>query len=84
MGKAASHANQTTLYLTPLHRRADVLKRPIANIGATLQHVKAAAEQFKDLDRWGCLLCYISDRIVATSGRRSRRHGCWRRGNGRI
>ncbi len=61
MGKAASHANQTTLYLTPLHGRVDVLKRLIANIGAALRPVKAAAEQFKDLDRWGCLLRYISD-----------------------
>jgi hypothetical protein len=68
VGKAASHANQTTLYLTPLHGRADVLKRLIANIGAALQHVKAAAEQFKELDRWGCLLRYISDRIAPLIG----------------
>jgi hypothetical protein len=33
-----------------------------------LQHVKAAAEQFKDLDRWGCLLRYISDRIAPIIG----------------
>lgn len=46
VGKPVSHANQTTLYLTPLHGRADLLKRLIANIGAALQHVKAAAEQF--------------------------------------
>jgi hypothetical protein len=25
VGKAASHANQTLLYLTPLHGRADIL-----------------------------------------------------------
>jgi len=68
VGQAASHANQTTLYLTPLHGRADVLKRLIANIGAALQHVKAAAEQFKGLDRWGCLLRYISDRIAPVIG----------------
>ena len=68
VGKAASHANQTTLYLTPLHARSDVLKRLIANIGAVLRHIKAAAEQFKDLDRWGCLLRYISDRIAPVIG----------------
>lgn len=68
MGKAASHANQTTLYLTPLHGRADILKRLIANIGAALQHVKAAAEQFENMDRWGCLLRYISDRIAPVIG----------------
>lgn len=68
MGKAASHAKQTTLYLTPLHGRADILKRLIANIGAALHHVKAAAEQFKGIDRWGCLLRYISDRIAPVIG----------------
>ena len=51
VGKAASHANQTTLYLTPLHGRADTLRKLIANIGAALQHVRASAEQFKNLDR---------------------------------
>ncbi len=64
VGKAASHANQRTLCLTPLHGRAEVLKRLIANIGAALRHVRATAEQFKDLDRWGRLLRYISDRIA--------------------
>ena len=68
VGKVASHANQTTLYLTPLHGRKDILKRLIANIGAALQYIKAAAEQFKDLDRWGCLLRYISDRTAPIIG----------------
>jgi hypothetical protein len=64
-----------------------VLKRLIANIGAALQHVKAAAEQFKDLDRWGCLLRYISDRSGHRTRHRAhqgRRRGCRRRGNCRI
>jgi hypothetical protein len=30
VGKAASHTNQTTLYLTPMHGRADVLRKLIA------------------------------------------------------
>jgi hypothetical protein len=45
-----------------------VLRRLIANIGAALQHVKATAEQFADLDRWGCLLRYISNRIAPVIG----------------
>ena len=45
-----------------------MLKRLIANIGAALQHVRAAAEQFKELDRWGCLLRYISERIAPVIG----------------
>ena len=36
--------------------------------GFTTQHVKAAAEQFKDLDRWGCLLRCVSDRIAPAIG----------------
>jgi hypothetical protein len=68
VGKAASHANQTTLYLTPLHGRADVLKRLIVNIGAALRHVRAAAEQFKDLVRWGCLLRDVGDRVAPIIG----------------
>ena len=54
--------------MTPLHGKTEVLKRLIANIHAALQHVKAAAEQFKDLDRWGCLLRYVSDRITPVIG----------------
>jgi hypothetical protein len=45
-----------------------VLRRLIANIGAALQHVKATAEQFKDLHRWGCLLRNISMRIATVIG----------------
>ena len=43
-------------------------RKLIANIGAALQHVRAAVEQFKNLDRWGCLLRYISDSIAPVIG----------------
>jgi hypothetical protein len=33
-----------------------------------LQHVKAAAEQFKSVDRWATLLRYISERIAPAIG----------------
>jgi hypothetical protein len=45
-----------------------VLRKFLANIGAALQHVKAAAEQFNNLDRWGCLIRYISERIAPLLG----------------
>jgi hypothetical protein len=70
VGKAVSHANQTTLYLTPLHRRADVLRKLIASVGAALQHVRAAAEQFRTMDPWGCMLRCISARIAPVVVRR--------------
>jgi Transposase DDE domain group 1 len=66
VGKAASHAGQTTLYLTPLHGKAHALKALIANIGAALQHVKATAEQFANADPWATLLRYVSQRIAPT------------------
>jgi Transposase DDE domain group 1 len=64
VGKAANHAGQTTLYLTPLHGKASALKALIANIGTALQHVRAAAEQFNSIDPWTLLLRYVSDKIA--------------------
>ena len=55
-GQGRQPRDHATLYLTRLHGRADVQNRLIANIGEAFQHVKAAAEQSKDLDRWRCLL----------------------------
>jgi hypothetical protein len=68
VGRAAHSGGQTTLYLTPLHGKTKLLKSLIANIHAALQHVKAAAEQFKSVDRWATLLRYISDRIAPAIG----------------
>ena len=68
VGTAANHAGQTTLYLTPLHGKLNVLKTLIANIRAALQHVKDTAEQFKSIDPWAVLVRYVSDRIVPTFG----------------
>lgn len=68
VGRAAHSGGQTTLYLTPMHGKANLLKLLIANIHAALQHVKAAAEQFKSADRWGLLLRYVSDKIAPTLG----------------
>ena len=68
VGTAASHAGQTTLYLTPLHGKAQVLKTLIANIRVALQHVKDTAEQFKSLDPWAVLLRYVSDKIAPVLG----------------
>ena len=64
--RATHSGGQTTLYLTPLHGKANQLKVLIANIHAALQHVKAAAEQFKTVDRWATLLRDVSDRIAPT------------------
>lgn len=64
VGTAANHAGQTTLYLTPLHGKASILKTLIANIRAALQHVKDTAEQFKAIDRWAVLLRYVSNKIA--------------------
>ena len=68
VGTAANHAGQTTLYLTPLHGKANVLKALIANIRAALQYVKVTAEQFKAIDRWAVLLRYVSEKIAPTLG----------------
>lgn len=64
VGKAASHAGQTQLYLTPLHAKTETIKTLVANIRAALQHVKAVAEQLPTLDRWATLVRYICQRIA--------------------
>lgn len=68
VGTAANHAGQTTLYLTPMHGKASMLKSLIANIRVALQYVKDSAEQFKSIDRWAVLLSYVSDKIAPVLG----------------
>ena len=68
VGRAVHGGGQTTLYLTPMHGKAHLLRPLIANIHAALQHVKAAAEQFKAADRWALLLRYVSDKIAPALG----------------
>ena len=68
VGRTVLSGSQTTLYLTPLHGKANMLKSLIANIHTALQHVKAAAEQFKSADRWALLLRYSSTKIAPTLG----------------
>lgn len=45
VGGAAHSGGQTTLYLTPLHGKANMLKPLMANIREALQRIKVAAEQ---------------------------------------
>ena len=68
VGRATSSGGQTTLYLTPMHAEAGLIKSMIANVHAAIQHVKAAAEQLPKLDRWATLLAYICQRIVGQIG----------------
>jgi hypothetical protein len=64
VGKAANHAGQTQLYLTPLHAKTQTIKSLIVNIRAALQHVKQIAEQLPNVNRWRELLRYICRRIL--------------------
>ena len=68
VGRAAHSGGQTTLYLTPMHGKANLLKPLIANIHAALQHIKAAAEQFRSADPWAILLRYVSAKIAPVLG----------------
>ncbi len=68
VGRAANSGNQTTLYLTPMHAQAGLIKSMIANVHAAIQHLRVAAEQLPKLDRWRVLLAYICQRIVGQIG----------------
>ena len=64
LGKAAHHAGQTQLYLTPLHGKVNVIKQLIVNIRKALAFVKTIAEQLPKVDRWATLLHYICQQII--------------------
>jgi len=64
VGKAASHAGQTQLYLTPLHGKLQTIKALIVNVHTAMQQVKAITEQLPRTDRWNALLRKICQRIA--------------------
>ncbi|MCA3243629.1 MAG: IS1380 family transposase [Rubrivivax sp.] len=68
VGRATSSGNQTTLYLTPMHAEAGLIKSMITNVHAAIQYVRAAAQQLPKLDRWRVMLAYICQRIVGQIG----------------
>ena len=68
VGRAAHSGGQTTLHLTPLHGKANILRPLIANIQAALRHVRAVAAQFKATDRWALMLHCIADKIAPVLG----------------
>lgn len=65
VGRSRSHAGQTTLYRMPMHAEVGLIKSMIANVRAAIEHVRRAAEQLPQLDRWAALLDYICRRIGA-------------------
>ena len=64
VGRATSHADQTTLHLTPMHAEVGLIKSMIANVRAAIRYVSSAAEQLPKIDRWATMLGYICQRIV--------------------
>jgi hypothetical protein len=67
VGRATSHANQTTLCLTPLHAKADVIKTLIANIDKALHAIKDAAQQLSFKDPWVRFVRYVSAQIAGAA-----------------
>jgi hypothetical protein len=47
-----------------MHAEVGLIKSMIANVHAAIRHVRRAAEQLPNLDRWKALLAYICARIV--------------------
>jgi hypothetical protein len=75
VGKAASHAGQTTLIPHAYDGKASILKSLIANIHAALQTVRVPAEQLKPADPWAVLVRNVSDKIAPHLARSERRVG---------
>jgi hypothetical protein len=71
VGRATSHSDQTTLYLTPMHAEAGLIKSMIANVHGAIRFVRRTAEQLPELDRWATMLIksrisVLSDQINST------------------
>lgn len=64
VGKAVSHAGQTTLYLTTIHAAKTTLMKLIANIHAALQYIKDIAEQLPAANKWNAFIDYVVAKIV--------------------
>jgi hypothetical protein len=54
-----------------MHAKLNTIKALIVNIRAALAHVKAAAEQMPNVDRWATLVRYVSQRITAALSEKS-------------
>ena len=65
---AASRIVRAQARVTGSQPYTDKLNEVIANVGAALRHVRAAAEQFKDIDPWATMLRYVSEKIAPTLG----------------
>jgi Transposase DDE domain group 1 len=72
VGKAVSHAGQTTLYLTSMHGAKDKLMALVGNIRQALLHVKTIAEQLPSVSRWQTFIDYVITRFI-------RQPPCWQR-----
>ena len=69
IGRAAKHAGQTTIHLTPMHAAKENLMKLISvklisNVRQALNHVKAIAERLPSADRWKAQLAHIVARII--------------------
>ena len=56
VGRATSHSDQTTLYLTPMHAEVGLIKSMIANVHGVIRYVRTTAEQLSTIDRWATML----------------------------
>ena len=68
VGKTATHTGPTTLYLTPMHGKASMLRSLIANIRVVLQYDWFTAEQFKTKDPWAVPMHYVIEKIAPALG----------------
>ncbi|HMW69548.1 MAG TPA: transposase [Nitrosomonas sp.] len=71
IARLTQHAGQSRLLLTLTHAAGDHIKSMITNIRKGLDHVLANAPQLTKADRWGVLVRYIINKIIATRPKNS-------------
>jgi hypothetical protein len=65
VGRMTRHARATKLVLSVTHEAAGRIKTLIANVRAGLSHIRAAAPQLENGQRWPAMMRYIVEQMLA-------------------
>ncbi|SAL85979.1 hypothetical protein AWB74_07516 [Caballeronia arvi] len=67
VGKSASHAGGTWLYLTPLHTMTQTVRVLVGDIRKALEYIRQLVLQSPKLNRWRALLRLVCTQITPSN-----------------
>lgn len=74
IARRTDHSNQTTLEITSMHSKADVIAKALTTVSAFLKRIKNTAEQLSLPERWKLILSvafksFLRGKILGRTGR---------------